>query len=206
MTPYGLGNPLSHLESAVPAVSPSKVFCAPSPLAGLGYVRSRKGLSKPCSEVMKTCLSYQHCFQHKAAPSTSAYEENSLYPRLTSTYGRIPIPLHSWLQNTFAVFDNLFILTFSSLCFWFLHSDIRHTKKANSFPHTPSKFFRHRLATIFRNLAAKYKKKNKLAMYTVHHGITCSISAEPPVIQTPVWAARHLLLLPLCVARQRKMA
>lgn len=138
MVPYGLGNPLGQLESAVPAASPPKAFWYPQPACWLGEVRSRKGLSKPCSEVMKTCLSYQHCLHHPI-PVPMRKIHSAL--DWTSTYSRIPIPLHSWLQNTFAIFDNLFILTFSSLCFWFLRSDITHTKKADSFPYTPTKFF-----------------------------------------------------------------
>lgn len=86
-------------------------------------------------------------------------------PDWTSTH--IPIPLHSWLQNTFAVFNNLFILTFSSFCFWLLHSDIRHTKKADSFPYTPSKFVNVTDQPPSLGLWQLSTRKKKLAMYTL---------------------------------------
>lgn len=120
-----------------PSCVPSKSLLYPQPTRCLGEVRSRKGLSKLCSVVMKKRLSYQ-LSGTKHHPIPVPVRKIHSTPDRTSTH--IPIPLHSWLQNTFAVFNNLFILTFSSLCFWFLHSDIRHTKKADSFPYTPSKF------------------------------------------------------------------
>lgn len=120
---------------------PLQKLSAPhNPLASRVRWVAEKAWVSPDQKSWKHAWVINSCFQHKTSPHTYAYEENSLQPRLSQHSGRIPIPLHSWLQNTFAVFNNLFILTFSSLCFWFLHSDIRHTEKADSFPHTPSKF------------------------------------------------------------------
>lgn len=58
---------------------------------------------------------------------------------------------------------NLFILTFSSLCFWLSHSDIRHKESRQFPPHTLKVLQWHRPATTQMTLAANYKKKQEVS-------------------------------------------
>ena len=68
MMSYGLEYPLGQLGSAVPAVSPPNSLCPPSLLTGGVGEEAEKPLAlcEHCSEIAKTSLCYQHCFQHRS--------------------------------------------------------------------------------------------------------------------------------------------